>query len=95
MNYKSGEAPQAQDEVVGVVDGKPARGRVLAVRENGDVLITRRAHYSGDSKPLVAEHIETPADGLSLVYRPLRAGEVAEDAPAPKKGKAKAGAGKA
>lgn len=70
MNYKSGEAPQARDEVMGDIDGKPARGRVLAVRANGDVLVTRRAVYSGHTKPLVAEHQEVPAKNFYLIYRP-------------------------
>lgn len=71
MTYKSGETPQKNDEVLGQIDGAPARGRVLAVRENGDVLVTRRAAYSGPKKPLVAEHREVPAADMSLVYRPV------------------------
>lgn len=69
MNYKTGETPQIDDEISGQVDGLPARGRVRAVRENGDVLITRRAAYAGKDKPLASEGVEVPADGLTLVYR--------------------------
>ncbi len=72
MSYKSGETPQKNDEVMGEIDGKAARGRVLAVRENGDGLVTRRAPYAGTDKPLAVEHVEVPAARLTLVYRPVR-----------------------
>lgn len=71
MSYKTGEAPQKNDEVLGEVEGKRARGRVLAVRENGNVLITRRAPYEGNTKPLASVHEEVPAADLSLIYRPM------------------------
>lgn len=74
MSYKTGETPQKNDEILGEIDGKAARGRVLAVRENGDVLVTRRAPYQGTTKPLAYVHEEVPAAGLSLVYRPINHG---------------------
>lgn len=83
MDYKSGEGPQINDEVLGEIDGRPARGRVLAVRANGNVLVTRRAAYSGSAKPLVAEHHEVPAENFSLVYRPVRSGAAPAGRPSP------------
>ncbi len=71
MTYKLGGTPEKNDEVMGLIDGKPARGRVLAVRENGNVLVTRRAPYKGPDKPLAAEHVEVPASELTLIYRPM------------------------
>lgn len=76
MNYKDGKLePQKNDEVLGELEGKPARGRVLAVREK-TVLITRRAAYAGPGQPLSAEHAEVDPAGLTLVYRPLPKGPV-------------------
>lgn len=70
LTYKDGKtAPQKNDEVMGDVGGKPARGRVLAVREK-TVLVTRRAAYAGAGQPLAAEHAELDPATLSLVYRP-------------------------
>lgn len=91
MTYKSGETPQKNDEVLGQIDGLPARGRVLAVRKNGDVLVTRRAPYEGPAKPLGAVQDEAPADQFVLVYRkpsaapgapPVKAAKGAPGAPA-------------
>ncbi len=82
MPYKTGEVPQLKDEVMGVVEGKPARGRVLGLRDDGSVLVTRRAPYV-EGKPLTAEHLEVPSGDLSLVYRPRQAGS-ASKAPAAK-----------
>jgi hypothetical protein len=94
LTYKDGKlVPQKNDEVLGELDGKPARGRVLAVREE-TVLITRRAPYAGPGQPLASEHAEVDPAGLSLVYRPLPTGPVAA-APRPDAGvAAKAAAGK-
>ena len=71
--YKGGETAQKDDQVMGKVKGLAARGKVLGVRENGDILITRRAPYEGNTKPLASIHDEVPAAEFSLVYRPAPA----------------------
>ncbi len=81
MTYKSGEVPQKNDEVLGSIDGAPARGRVLAVRENGDVLVTRRAPYKGPHEPIASEHHEVPSHEFSLVLRPAAKPAAAASAP--------------
>ncbi len=76
LTYKDGKTePQKNDEVLGSLDGKPARGRVLVVREK-TVLVTRRAAYQGPGQPLAAEHAEMDPDELELVYRPIGNGPV-------------------
>lgn len=99
MDYQTGEKPQVNDEVLGEIDGKPARGRVLAVRESGRVLVSRRAAYQGHTAPLVAERHEVDPGSLKLVYRPRRPGQplapaVAAPAPQPARRKAAAGGAK-
>lgn len=84
MNYKTGEVPQPKDEVLGDVDGKPARGRVVAVREKV-VTVTRRAAYTGPQNPLAAEHVDVDPAALSLIYRPIPKGApLPSPKPAPK-----------
>lgn len=94
MKYKSGETPQKNDEVMGEVAKLPARGRVLAVRENGDILLERRAPYEGNTKPLAFIHDEVPAEDFKLVYRPVEAPPVAKAAPKVKKAVAAGAASK-
>lgn len=91
MSYKTGQEPQVNDEVMGQIEGAPARGRVIAVRDTGYVLVTRRAPYSGPTKPLTSIHTEVKAEELALVYRPLRP-EAGQPTPSPKSAPRKAAA---
>jgi hypothetical protein len=76
LTYKDGKLePQKNDEVMGELEGKPARGRVLVVREK-TVLVTRRAPYAGPGQPLASEHAEVDPSTLTLVYRPIPNGPV-------------------
>lgn len=70
MSYKTGEMPQLGDAVMGVLEGgAAARGAVIGLRDEGRILLQRRAPYEGQHKPMKMQYDEADSKDFSLVYR--------------------------
>lgn len=94
--YKSGEAPQVGDSVMGEVDGAPLRGKVVALKDEETAVVASRAPYHHDPRVRSTQpnggaprfgQAALKLDGLTLVYR--HAPPAAAEAPRAKASKRK------
>ncbi len=79
MTYKNAGLPEKGDSVMGVLDGKPVRGTVLSVGENGHkfILQSRGFYEPVEKKRRLLKHggvahfvqNEVASEDFELVYR--------------------------
>jgi ribosomal protein L24 len=75
MSYKIGGAAQKEDQVLGIISGAPARGKVTAVSKDGATITVERlgpAQTDPKSKQKLQgqiEHHAVPTSDFELIYR--------------------------